>query len=106
MILFLCYVFPPAAVLFMGRPFSAIMNCFFTLFGWVPGVKHALIVYADYKLNKMGNKVVRTIDHPAWTRPNKEQSEGRARGRSQKPMPVYFDSPQVGMNGTKFRAKR
>lgn len=105
MILFLCYVCPPLAVLCMGRPFSAILNFVLWVFGWVPGVKHALVLYADRKVNKVTKQVTRAIHRPEWTRPNEEQSEGRVRRKGQKPVPVYYDSPHVGMNGTKFRSK-
>jgi uncharacterized membrane protein YqaE (UPF0057 family) len=106
MILFFCYVCPPLAVLLMGRPFSAMLNFVLWVFGWVPGVKHALVHYGDRKVNKVTKEVTRAIHRPEWTRPNNEQSEGRARRKgSPKPAVVYVDNPQVGMNGTKFRTK-
>lgn len=105
MLLFLCYVCPPFAVLLMGRPFSAFVNLIMTAFGWVPGVRHALVMYADYKGTKAVKQVVGAINHPAWTHPDKKQSEGRVRGKREK-IPVYvIDNPHVGMNGTQFRRK-
>lgn len=106
MILFLCYVFPPAAVFFMGRPFSAFLNMFLCCFFYVPGVKHALACYADYKVDG----VKRAIHHPKWTRSLEEQSEGRVRRKGQRG-PVHvetiviYDNPHVGKNGTYFRRK-
>lgn len=37
---------PPLAVLFTGRPLSALLNVVLTAFFWIPGVVHALIVQA------------------------------------------------------------
>lgn len=107
MLLFLCYVFPPLAVLFMGRPFSAVLNMVLTMFGWAPGVKHALVCYADRKGTKSVKQLTKAINHPEWTKPDEEQSEGRMRRKGQKgPLVVhYIDSPYVGMNGTQFRRK-
>lgn len=105
MLLFLCYVFPPLAVFFMGRPFSAILNFFLCAFFWVPGVKHALSCYADHKVDSVTRKVTGAIHNPAYTRANKEQSEGRARGRREVEVVVVYDNPHVGKNGTYFRPK-
>ena len=102
MILFLCYVFPPAAVLFMKRPFSAVLNLILTSFGWVPGIRHALVLYADYKVNNVTKQVTRAIHRPEWTQPGQAPAP---RAKRERVAPVYVDSPHVGMNGTKFRAK-
>jgi uncharacterized membrane protein YqaE (UPF0057 family) len=102
MILFLCYVCPPLAVLLMGRPFSMMFNFFLTIFGWVPGVRHALVLYGDYKVNYGVNRIANSIDYPAWVR---EKDEKRRRSRSKDVQPAY-DSPWVGMGGTKFRRRR
>jgi len=104
MLLFLCYVFPPLAVLLMGRPFSAFGNFFLTSFGWVPGVRHALVCYADYKGTKSVKQITGAINNPTWTRAQPAQSEGRARKREVVEVVVY-DNPHVGKNGTYFRSK-
>lgn len=105
MILFLCYIFPPLAVLLMGRPFSAFFNMFLTCFGWFPGVRHALVCYADRRVTKGVKQITNAINHPAWTRTSDAQSEGRVRGKRQQ-IPVYeIDNPHVGMHGTQFRLK-
>jgi len=105
--LFLCYTCPPLAVLMMGRPFSCVLNMFLCCCFYVPGVKHALSVYADYKVNKVAGRLEGAIHNPAWTRPSDEQSEGRVRRRGQNgPMVVVvYDNPHVGKNGTYFRPK-
>lgn len=107
MLLFLCYVCPPFAVLLMGRPFSAFVNLIMTAFGWVPGVRHALVMYADHKGTKAVKQVVGAINHPKWT----QEKSGRPvpgvamkRGKW-KEEPVIVNSPHVGMNGTQFRRK-
>lgn len=105
MILFFCYVFPPFAVLLMRRPFSAVLNCFFTMFGWVPGVKHALVLFADYRVNGHVNTIAGAINRPAYTRTSNAQGEARARGRRKEIEVVVYDNPHVGKNGTYFRAK-
>jgi uncharacterized membrane protein YqaE (UPF0057 family) len=40
----LAIILPPVAVLMCGKPFQALLNCFLTLFLWVPGVIHAILV--------------------------------------------------------------
>jgi uncharacterized membrane protein YqaE (UPF0057 family) len=106
MILFLCYVCPPLAVFCMGRPFSAVMNCFFTAFFWVPGVGHALVCYADYKGTHSVRQLTKAINQPQYTRARNDQSEGRvSRKGQQKEIVVIYDNPHVGKNGTYFRRK-
>jgi hypothetical protein len=105
MILFLCYVCPPLAVLCMGRPFSAIGNMFACMFFWVPGVHHALVCYADYKVDTSVKKVTKAINHPAYTRAGYAQSEGRARGKRERIEVIHYEGADVGMNGTQFRRK-
>jgi uncharacterized membrane protein YqaE (UPF0057 family) len=100
MILFLCYVCPPLAVLCMGRPFSAVANCVFTLFGWAPGVRHALVLYADQKVDGHVNKISGAINNPAHVRQRRASSPRVER----EVVPVY-DSPHIGAKGTRFRAK-
>lgn len=106
MLLFLCYVCPPIAVLFMGRPFSAILNFFLCAFFWMPGVKHALACYADHKVDG----IKRAIDNPKWTKANDEQALRRVQRKGQRgpvhvETVVIYDNPHVGKNGTYFRPK-
>jgi uncharacterized membrane protein YqaE (UPF0057 family) len=102
MILFLCYVFPPLAVLLMGRPFSAVGNFFLTSFGWVPGVRHALVCYADYKGTKSVKQLTRAINNPEYT---KQPRASSPRLKQEREVVVVYDNPHVGKNGTYFRAK-
>jgi uncharacterized membrane protein YqaE (UPF0057 family) len=105
--IFLCYVCPPLAVLLMGKPFSAVLNVFLTgCMFWVPGIKHALVCYADYSSEKKFGKVVDAINHPSYIKAggggggvtnitNNYSSKGAA-GTS---------NPYVGKNGTVFGRK-
>lgn len=97
-----CYLCPPLAVLFMGRPFSAIYNFFLTSLFWVPGVNHALVVYADYKSTKSVKQITGAINNPAWTQ---QQRAPRGGQRVQREVVVVYDNPHVGKNGTYFRPK-
>jgi len=97
----LCYMFPPLAVLLMGRPFSAAFNLFLTAFCfWVPGIKHALWVYADWKMNKQFTRVVDAVNHPAYIKAGKGPQNVTHHH-------YHADAgdPRVGANGTVFHRK-
>lgn len=57
MMYLLALVFPPVAVLICGKPVQALLNVGLCLFGWVPGIIHALLVannwYADRRVLKV-----------------------------------------------------
>lgn len=104
MILLLCYICPPLAVLLMGKPFHAVLNVFLTgLLFWLPGIKHALVCYAEYKAEQQFGRVVDAINHPAYVK--------AGGGRSTVVHNHYHSSgpghssPNVGVNGTVFRRK-
>ena len=42
-------LFPPLAVLFAGKPIQALLNLILTLFFYVPGLIHAILVVHDKK---------------------------------------------------------
>jgi len=101
--LVLCYLCPPLAVLLMGKPFSAILNVFLTgcLF-WIPGIKHALVCYADWAMDKKFDRVVDAVNHPSYV-----QAGG---GRGATVVNNYYgdnssDDPHTGANGTVFRRR-
>lgn len=58
---FFAIVLPPVAVLFCGKPFSAILNLILTFFGWIPGVVHALFVVHSYKQDKALGRIETAI---------------------------------------------
>jgi len=45
---FLCFLFPPLAILTTGKIGAFILNIFLTLFLWVPGIIHAVLVTNEY----------------------------------------------------------
>lgn len=92
--LFLCYICPPLAVLMMGKPFSAVLNLFLTacLF-WIPGIKHALVCYADFKADQKFDQVVDAINHPTHV---------KARNQAQQTVAAPSSNPYVGRNGTVY----
>ncbi|MBD1380851.1 YqaE/Pmp3 family membrane protein [Metabacillus arenae] len=52
MMYLLAVVFPPLAVLLVGKPFQAILNFILTLIFWFPGAIHAILVVKDKKDDK------------------------------------------------------
>ena len=124
--LLLCYLCPPAAVLLCGRPFSMILNCMLTCWFWIPGVKHALTVYADWKIEFHHQSMMGGINSPRWARDMLGQSEPEPqqpqviyvqppaqlpaapaparRSRRKEPEPL-IDDPTIGAHGTVFRRR-
>ena len=49
MMYFLAIVLPPLAVLLTGRPFQAFLNLILSLFFYIPGVVHAILVVHEKK---------------------------------------------------------
>lgn len=56
MLYFLAIIFPPLAVLLCGRPGTALLNCLLTLFFWVPGAIHAILVVNEHKANERARR--------------------------------------------------
>lgn len=56
---FLCIILPPIGVLTTGKVGAFILNMLLTLFFWLPGVIHAILVtnkfYADAKHRELIN---------------------------------------------------
>ncbi len=55
---FLAILLPPIAVLSCGRPFQAVLNLILTLFFWIPGAVHALLVVHDYHEDRRAGRVI------------------------------------------------
>ncbi|WP_249870716.1 YqaE/Pmp3 family membrane protein [Oceanobacillus saliphilus] len=49
MMYLLAILFPPVAVLMVGKPIQALINFFLSLLLWVPGVIHAILVVNESK---------------------------------------------------------
>jgi uncharacterized membrane protein YqaE (UPF0057 family) len=45
---FLCFLCPPIAILTTGKIGSFILNIILTLFLWIPGIIHAILVVSKY----------------------------------------------------------
>ncbi|HEY8931309.1 MAG TPA: YqaE/Pmp3 family membrane protein [Mucilaginibacter sp.] len=58
---FLCFLFPPIAILSTGRMGSFLLNCLLTLFLWVPGIIHAILVVNDYYEDKRNRRLIRAV---------------------------------------------
>jgi len=58
---FLCLILPPLAVFTTGRIGAFILNLFLTLFLWIPGVIHAVLVTNDYYATRRHRQLVRVM---------------------------------------------
>lgn len=52
---------PPLAVLLCGKPVLAALNFVLTLFFWIPGVIHAILVVNSHKADLRINETVEKI---------------------------------------------
>ncbi|MEC0275719.1 YqaE/Pmp3 family membrane protein [Peribacillus frigoritolerans] len=52
MLYLIAIIFPPLAVLLAGKPVQAVLNLVLTLFFYVPGLIHAILVVHDKKADK------------------------------------------------------
>ena len=59
---FFCVLFPPVAILLTGRKGSFLLSLLLTVFGWLPGIIHAVLVVNDYEAEKRFQKL-----HPLAT---------------------------------------
>lgn len=58
---FLCIILPPLAVFTTGRLGAFILSIILTLFFWIPGVIHAILVTNDYYATKRHRQLVRVV---------------------------------------------
>jgi uncharacterized membrane protein YqaE (UPF0057 family) len=58
---FLCLLLPPVAVFSTGRIGAFILSIILTLFFWIPGVIHAILVTNDYYASKRHRQLVREM---------------------------------------------
>jgi len=61
MLYLLAILLPPLAVLFCGKPIQAILNIVLTLFFYLPGLIHALMVVSDTKANRRNKELIRAM---------------------------------------------
>ena len=58
MLYLLAILCPPLAVLFCGKPIQALLNLVLTLFFYVPGLIHAILVVGEYKADKRTDRLI------------------------------------------------
>lgn len=58
----LCLI-PPLAILSCGKPGQFLMNIILTIFFYVPGVIHAVLVVNNYKADKRNEKLIQAIQN-------------------------------------------
>jgi uncharacterized membrane protein YqaE (UPF0057 family) len=58
---FLAVVIPPVAVLLAGKPFQFLLNIILTLFFWLPGMIHAVMVVSEYKADQRNRQLVEAM---------------------------------------------
>ncbi|AWB66344.1 YqaE/Pmp3 family membrane protein [Saccharobesus litoralis] len=61
MMYLLAILLPPLAVLFIGRPIQALLNLVLTLFFWIPGAIHAVLLVHSKKQDKRTKEIVDAI---------------------------------------------
>jgi uncharacterized membrane protein YqaE (UPF0057 family) len=62
MLYILCIIFPPLAVLLVGKPIQALINLVLSLIFWFPGVIHAFLVVNEKKADKRAEKMAKMIN--------------------------------------------
>ena len=58
---FLAIILPPVAVLFCGKPIQFVLNILLTLFFWIPGVIHAILVVNSHLADKRADKIAKAV---------------------------------------------
>lgn len=54
----LAILIPPVAVLAVGKPFQALINCVLCLFLWIPGIIHAVIVVNNHNADERQRQLI------------------------------------------------
>ena len=52
---------PPLAVLLCGKPVQSLLNILLTVFFWIPGVIHAMLVVSSHHADKRQERLVRDM---------------------------------------------
>ncbi len=61
MLYLLAILLPPLAVLFVGKPFQALLNLILTCFFWIPGAVHAVLVVHEKKADQRMKRQAKLI---------------------------------------------
>lgn len=62
MIYLVAIIFPPLAVLLIGKPVQALLNLFLTLLFYVPGLIHAILVINSHKADKRNDALIKAMN--------------------------------------------
>ena len=58
---FLCFLCPPLAVFTTGKPGAFILNVILTIFFWVPGIIHAILVTTKFYDDRRHRQYMRAV---------------------------------------------
>ena len=58
----LAIILPPLAVLLCGKPVQFLLNIILTIFFWIPGVIHAILVVNAHLADKRTDRIVKAIN--------------------------------------------
>jgi uncharacterized membrane protein YqaE (UPF0057 family) len=61
MLYLLAIIFPPLAVLLVGKPIQALINVVLTALFWIPGMIHAILVVNEKKADKRAERQAKMI---------------------------------------------
>jgi uncharacterized membrane protein YqaE (UPF0057 family) len=61
MLYLLAIVFPPLAVLLVGKPIQAVLNLFLCFLLYVPGLIHAIMVVNESKADKRNKQLIKAM---------------------------------------------
>lgn len=59
---YLLCLLPPLAILSCGKPGQMLLNIILCIFGWIPGIIHAVLVVNQYQAEKRNDKLIRAIE--------------------------------------------
>jgi len=62
MIYLVAIIFPPLAVLLVGKPIQALLNLVLTLLFYLPGLIHAILVINAHKADKRNDALIRAMN--------------------------------------------
>ena len=58
---FFAIVLPPLAVLLCGKPVQFLLNIVLTLFFWVPGMIHAILVVHSHLEDQRAQRIIQAV---------------------------------------------
>ncbi len=62
MLYLVAVIFPPLAVLMLGKPVQALLNLLLTAFFWVPGIIHAVVLIGEHNADRRNRELIRALD--------------------------------------------